>query len=172
MSRKFFFGKKEDKAKKQKQKAKELGLSDKQFEDIRRTFTAYDQDGNGKITKSELRNIVRMLGQNMTEREVDEMMKNADSDASGAIEFEEFLPLIADKLRDQSQRDKELRDAFRAFDQNGDGFISMRELRQAMSKMGQNLTDEEVENIIRDVDKDGDGFVNYEEFTKFLVSQQ
>ncbi|KAL8610676.1 hypothetical protein ACOMHN_047245 [Nucella lapillus] len=92
--------------------------------------------------------------------------------ASGAIEFEEFLPLIAEKLKDQSQRDKELRDAFRAFDQNGDGFISMREMRQAMSKMGQDLSDAEVQNIIREVDKDGDGFVNYEEFTKFLVNQQ
>lgn len=70
--------------------------------------------------------------------------------------------MIAAKMKDKVARDKELRDAFRAFDQNGDGFISVSELRRAMSKMGQQLTDAEIEAIIRDVDKDGDGFVNYE----------
>ena len=59
-------------------------------------------------------------------------------------------------------RDAEMRDAFRAFDQNGDGVISVSEMRQAMLKMGQKLSDAELEAIIRDVDKDGDGFVNYE----------
>ena len=82
--------------------------------------------------------------------------------ASGAIEFEEFLPLIASKMKEKVARDAEMRDAFRAFDQNGDGVISVSEMRQAMLKMGQKLSDAELEAIIRDVDKDGDGFVNYE----------
>ena len=87
---------------------------------------------------------------------------NSAVSASGAIEFEEFLPLIASKMKDKTAKDSEMRDAFRAFDQNGDGFISVSELRQAMSKMGQKLSDAEIQAIIRDVDKDGDGFVNYE----------
>ena len=65
-------------------------------------------------------------------------------------------------MKEKSARDAEMRDAFRAFDQNGDGVISVSELRQAMAKMGQKLSDAELEAIIRDVDKDGDGFVNYE----------
>ncbi|PVD31834.1 hypothetical protein C0Q70_07252 [Pomacea canaliculata] len=152
----------EDRTKKEKRLAKELGFSDKEYEEIKRTFCVFDQDGNGHITRNELKSVVRMLGQNMSEAELNEMILHADSNASGTIEFEEFLPLIAAKMKDKVARDKELRDAFRAFDQNGDGFISVSELRRAMSKMGQQLTDAEIEAIIRDVDKDGDGFVNYE----------
>lgn len=49
------------------------------------------------------------------------------------------------------------------FDSNGDGQISLTELREAMKKlMGEQVTNREINEILRDVDLNGDGLVNFE----------
>lgn len=58
--------------------------------------------------------------------------------------------------------EEELREAFRVFDKDGNGFISAAELRHVMTNLGEKLTDEEVDEMIREADIDGDGQVNYE----------
>ncbi|EEC13003.1 calmodulin, putative, partial [Ixodes scapularis] len=62
----------------------------------------------------------------------------------------------------ETDSEEELREAFRVFDKNGDGFISASELRHVMTNLGEKLTDEEVEDMIKEADLDGDGLVNYD----------
>ena len=66
------------------------------------------------------------------------------------------------KKMKETDKEEELREAFRVFDRNGDGFISASELRHVMTNLGEKLTDDEVEDMIREADLDGDGLVNYE----------
>lgn len=55
------------------------------------------------------------------------------------------------------------------FDSNGDGQISLTELREAMKKlMGEQVTNREINEILRDVDLNGDGLVDFEGETNFL----
>ena len=68
---------------------------------------------------------------------------------------------MAKKMRDSDSED-ELREAFRVFDKDGNGYISAAELRHVMTNLGEKLTDEEVDEMIREADLDGDGMVNYE----------
>lgn len=56
---------------------------------------------------------------------------------------------------------KEITDAFKMFDRNGDGVISAGELRQVMTNMGQKLSDKDVDSMIKEADMDGDGQINY-----------
>lgn len=80
---------------------------------------------------------------------------------NGTIDFEEFLQMMARKMKDTDSED-ELREAFRVFDKDGNGFISAAELRHVMTNLGEKLTDEEVDEMIKEADLDGDGMVNYE----------
>ena len=66
--------------------------------------------------------------------------------------------------------EEELKEAFKVFDKDGNGFISASELRHVMTNLGEKLTDEEVDEMIREADVDGDGQINYEEFVKMMMS--
>ena len=128
---------------------------------------------------------MRSLGQNPTEAELQDMISEVDADGecmfswivlrsttelvffslwfvgNGTIDFPEFLTMMARKMKDQDS-EEEIREAFRVFDKDGNGFISAAELRHVMTNLGEKLTDEEVDEMIREADIDGDGQVNYE----------
>ena len=80
---------------------------------------------------------------------------------NGTIDFPEFLTMMARKMKD-TDSEEEIREAFRVFDKDGNGFFSAAELRHVMTNLGEKLTDEEVDEMIREADIDGDGQVNYE----------
>lgn len=60
--------------------------------------------------------------------------------------------------------------AFRVFDRNNDGFISVGELRHVMINLGEKLSDDEYEEMIREADLDKDGLVNFQGKFKNLLS--
>jgi calmodulin len=96
------------------------------------------------------------------------MINEVDADGNGTIDFPEFLSLMAkymiDDIRKMKDNDteEELIEAFKVFDQDGNGLISAGELRHVMTNLGEKLTEEEVIEMIREADFDGDGHINYD----------
>ncbi|XP_035162631.1 calmodulin-like protein 3 [Callithrix jacchus] len=145
-------------------------LTEEQITEFKEAFSLFDKDGDGCITTHELGTVMRSLGQNPTEAELQDMMREIDQDGNGTVDFPEFLGMMARKMRDKDS-EEEIREAFRVFDKDGNGFVSTSELRHIMTRLGEKLSDEEVEEMIRAADTDGDGQVNYEEFVRMLVSK-
>jgi len=59
---------------------------------IRRKFRRWDKDGDGSIGRSELAGVLkRTLGSSLAESEADCIFRAADSDASGLIDYDEFV---------------------------------------------------------------------------------
>jgi hypothetical protein len=77
---------------------------------------------------------------------------------------------MARKMKD-TDSEEEIKEAFKVFDKDGNGFISAAELRHVMTNLGEKLTEDEVDEMIREADVDGDGQINYEEFVKMMVSR-
>jgi len=144
-------------------------LSEEQIAEFKEAFSLFDKDGDGTITTKELGTVMRSLGQNPTEAELQDMINEVDVDGNGTIDFPEFLAMMAKKMKD-TDSEEEIKEAFKVFDKDGNGFISAAELRHVMTNLGEKLTDEEVDEMIREADIDGDSQINYEEFVKMMMS--
>lgn len=92
-------------------------------------------DGDGTITAKELGVVMRSLGQNPTEAELQDMVNEVDKDGNGTIDFEEFLDMMSRNSMDENA-EEEMRQAFLVFDKDGSGQISMSELKQVMRSLG------------------------------------
>jgi len=114
----------------------------------------FDKDGDGSITTKELGTVMRSLGQNPTEAELQDMVNEVDADQSGTIDFPEFLTMMARKMKD-TDSEEEIKEAFKVFDKDGNGFISAAELRHVMTNLGEKLSDAEVDEMIKEADVDG-----------------
>ncbi|GAA48814.1 calmodulin-like protein 5 [Clonorchis sinensis] len=138
--------------------------------DLREAFALFDVNRDGRITASELESVLNFLGMRTTRAEVSQMIKDADCDGNGSVDFEEFLRM----MRRYSQRerskspDAELREAFNVFDHNQDSVIDFEEIKRTMHFLGEAVTDAEVHEMIREADRDNDGKVDFEEF-KYLM---
>ncbi|NXQ33071.1 CALMS protein, partial [Alaudala cheleensis] len=145
-------------------------LSEEKIAEFKEAFSLFDRDGDGSISTKELGTVMRSLGQNPTEAELQDMVGEVDADGSGTIDFPEFLSLMARKMRD-TDSEEEIREAFRVFDKDGNGYISAAELRHVMTNLGEKLTDEEVDEMIKEADSNEDGQVNYEEFVRMMTEK-
>eukprot|EP01121_Diplochlamys_sp_Union-15-3_P010048 TRINITY_DN2777_c0_g1_i1.p1 TRINITY_DN2777_c0_g1~~TRINITY_DN2777_c0_g1_i1.p1 ORF type:complete len:150 (+),score=46.84 TRINITY_DN2777_c0_g1_i1:53-502(+) len=145
-------------------------LTEEQIAEFKEAFSLFDKDGDGAITTKELGTVMRSLGQNPTEADLEEMIKEVDQDKSGTIDFPEFLTMMAKQMKNEDT-EEEIREAFKVFDKDGNGFISAAELRHVMTNLGEKLSEEEVDEMIKEADVDNDGQINYEEFVKMMLSK-
>ena len=61
------------------------------------SFRVFDKDGNGYISSAELRHVMTNLGEKLTDEEVDEMIREADIDGDGQVNYEEFVAMMTSK---------------------------------------------------------------------------
>lgn len=66
---------------------KEMNKTDTE-EEMREAFKIFDRSGNGFITAKELKHGMVYMGERLSDEEVEEMMREADSDGDGRISFE------------------------------------------------------------------------------------
>ena len=145
-------------------------LSEETINQFHTIFELFDKDNSGSITTKELGTVMRNLGQNPSEEELKQMIREVDLNGNGTIDFKEFMCLMVKKMKD-NDFDEELQEAFKVFDRDQNGYISSHELRHTMTNLGENLTPEEVEEMIKEADLDNDQQIDYDEFMKIIMSK-
>ena len=149
-------------------------LSDEQLSELRTVFDLFDTNGNGSISARELGTILRTIGQDPTEAELQDLINDRDADGSGTLDFLEFVNLLGAPLKGDNVEDDV--DATFAAWCNKDGNIGIKELEKVMQDMGEKVDQAELEEMIREADSQfrsdlGDGSIQIEEFRALLHAQ-
>ena len=56
--------------------------------ELRQAFKVFDRDGSGSIDTEELRHVMKSLGEDLTDEQIDEMIREADKDGDGTVDCE------------------------------------------------------------------------------------
>eukprot|EP00933_Yihiella_yeosuensis_P026106 TRINITY_DN20255_c3_g1_i1.p1 TRINITY_DN20255_c3_g1~~TRINITY_DN20255_c3_g1_i1.p1 ORF type:complete len:453 (-),score=97.99 TRINITY_DN20255_c3_g1_i1:108-1397(-) len=163
---------------------------------IQDLFRQYDQDGSQYLDKDEFKTLMADLQKRLDfpEDEILRFLAEADMNADGMIEYEEFIPLALQiiqgmyakkRLQDhiavvdaqaedvivhgmtREELTKMLSSIFEHMDQDRSGFLSKQEFASALTSMELGLTRREINTIMFQVDQDNDGNISYKEFEPF-----
>ena len=138
-------------------------------------FGMIDKKGNGKITKEELYNgLIPFCEKEKLKDDVEKIFKNLDTDQSKYLKYEDFIRAAIDKsifLTDDS-----MNFAFKYFDKNGKGEITIDDLVSIFE--GDTLSKGEKEKIrkmIKEINPSKDEKIKFKEFCDimkcFIASQ-
>jgi len=149
----------------------------KSVSSVRDAFKKFDIDGDGQISRQEVMQGSSSAGLRLSSEEVDTLFILGDKDGNGQIDFSEFAQIMIpsaperiSKLRKCFRNRSEVEAAFRRWDANRDGSISLSELKAGLSSSGIMFTDQEAETCFAVGDRNGDNEVSMEEFVDLLSS--
>jgi len=168
-------------------------LSAEEIQIFKELFDSYDADKGGNITVEEFARVMKESGQNPTDAEVQQIIKEVDLDGDGTINFDEFIAMMTGGRSRQSapepvpaaaapaptstpapntegDTEAEYETAWKEFDPSLKGSITAAQFRQLMAGLGENVTDAEVDELIGTVDAEDK--ISFREFVQFAKSKE
>ena len=135
--------------------------------EIKEFFDNFDKDNDGIITIRELTSIMRALGLNPSDIDIQEIIKKYDKSESGKIEFNDYFDLIQQRYK-EPESEEELIQALKLSNKEGGG-IPVIEIEHILSNIGEKLGRDEINEIIKNIEVDG--MVNYDDFVKYMLAK-
>jgi Ca2+-binding EF-hand superfamily protein len=146
---------------------KRVELTEEQKQEIKEAFDLFDTDGSGAIDAKELKVAMRALGFEPKKEEIKRIMDEVDREGTGKIDFQAFIDMMQDRM---AERDpvEEMKKAFKLFDVDSQGSITIKDLKRVAKELGENMTEEELTEMIEEADRSGSGNVSEEDFVKIM----
>ena len=135
-----------------------------------RIFKRFDEDGDGKLSPSELRRCAGTIGEELLTEEAQELVASMDSDGDGLLGLDEFVGWMEKEIRgDEERKMEELGEAFRMYEMEGGECITPKSLKMMLSRLGESRSLEECCVMIRQFDVNGDGVLSFDEFKLMML---
>lgn len=132
-------------------------FSQKQIAEFKEAFALMDNDKDGVIGKNDLRSTFDALGKLCSDKELDEML----GEAQGPLNFTQLLTLFAERMSGggATDDDETIIAAFKSFD-TGNGKIDSEKLRISLTKWGDKFTEDEVDDAFDQMVIDDKGMID------------
>lgn len=162
-------------------------------EQAKAIFKKYDENGDGSISEDELEGILTAISGSWEKAEVKALLKEADANRNGLIEFDEFINWLVRPVGDGAGRavlnyGEAFKILFDVYDKDGSGSIQKAEFAEAHSIMqgALRISESEAEeghkvdplDLQKDLDEafggidtDGGGTITLLEFIKWMQSR-
>ena len=138
-----------------------------QIEDLRKAFVTIDKNGDGHLSVTELASGFDSTCLSASVK-IEEILKRCDTDLNGMIDYNEFITATISWHKHLSQ--ELLESAFRAYDKDSNGSISVGEIKQFLG--GEEHDPSGVwAKILNEADVNGDGVIDLEEFKTLMLSK-
>ncbi|XP_011297592.1 polcalcin Jun o 2 [Fopius arisanus] len=85
----------------------DLSQEEQEEQELRDAFRVFDKHNRGYITASDLRAVLQCLGEDLSEEEIEDMIKEVDEDGDGRIDFYEFARSLVDPGEDEDEDEDE-----------------------------------------------------------------
>ncbi|KAK3867337.1 hypothetical protein Pcinc_027209 [Petrolisthes cinctipes] len=138
---------------------------------LRKAFAMFDENKTGFIQTDKLMGILSDLGQSVDPDELRNAIKETDLDgvaeSEGKINFDQFVSVVGCFMQDEDDEAmaEELREAFRMYDKEGNGYITTQTLKEILKELDNKLSDDDLDNIVEEIDEDGSGTVDFDALT-------
>lgn len=143
-------------------------IDEEQLEELKEAFHLFDTQHSGAIDSREFKAAMRALGYDFKKQDVAQCFHELDKDVlTGRLTFEDFLRVVAPRLRDKSSRE-EIYKVFKLFDEDNTGRISFKNLRKIAAEVGETIGDAELHEMIGEADRTGDGLITFEDFYRVM----
>jgi len=132
-------------------------------------FDKFDKEKKGYIEATNIASILKTMGVEFNTAKLRQLIQDFDAEGTGRFEFEEFGALVASvDVQDEGASEEELREIFRLFDKQQQGFITTDILRGILAAIDDKLTDADLDAAIEEIDEDGSGTVDFDEFREMM----
>ena len=146
-------------------------FSHDEISDLRNIFSLMDRSGEGRISVQGMKHLLNSQSCYPNEAELEDIVAELDFDHDGEINFDDFVTYCSSQGSCCSAmvKDKEIKYAFDFLDHNGDGYVSLTDVKHVMRMIGRDLVDEQVEQMLAEVDGEGSGRISYESFKNMMM---
>lgn len=104
------------------------------------------------------------MGQLFDHGDLQKQIMVVDPDKTGKVDFDGFCAIASHFLdeEDDESTTQELKEAFRLYDREGNGYITTATLKEILAALDDNLTSRDLDGIIAEIDTDGSGTVDFD----------
>ncbi|RZB54435.1 EF-hand 6 domain containing protein [Asbolus verrucosus] len=141
-----------------------MDLDDQKMAIMRKAFQMFDTSKSGFIETQKISTILNTMGQLFDDTELNKLITQNDPDKSGTVNFDGFYNIASHFLEedDDESTTQELKEAFRLYDREGNGYITTATLKEILAALDDNLTSRDLDGIIAEIDTDGSGTVDFD----------
>ncbi|KAL4455093.1 hypothetical protein ABPG74_006475 [Tetrahymena malaccensis] len=138
--------------------------------ELLKIFQALDTNRDGRLSREELingyRKILNQGQEEIAEEEVNRIMNAVDTNHSGSIDYTEWV--MATINREQLLSKQRLDVAFKMFDKDGSGTLSIDEIRDLFgNQIG--ISEKVWREMLTEADDNGDGQISFKEFKDMML---
>ncbi|XP_055712599.1 troponin C-like [Phlebotomus papatasi] len=149
-----------------------MELDKDQLKLLKNAFDAFDTEKNGYIQTDMIGMILEMLGQTLDDKSLAAVIREHDQRQTGKLDFEKFAQLASKYVEVEEDMEivqRELKEAFRLYDKEGKGYLTLEVLRDILRELDDKITEDDLDMMIDEIDADGSGTVDFDEFMEVMT---